>query len=253
MTLPLATAAHQTRPVPYGDRLTVHEAAAAVAPAPKIRLRGRVVEAYDPRTGARQWTYARLGRRPVTVRSAPGHAVALWDDGMVTDTGSGVDGSGGAVRWHRAIPGAGEWLASRSARRGAGVLRPLDPDTRMLAVVTPRRIAAYRTADGDLRWVLPARPGCAFQPHRAVQRGSVLLLAQPCQGERRPAPPARGTRAAARTGGPAVGGGPARPAGDPSWTSELIAVDSLGPVTPDRSPLGNEVRGRRGKPVAHHR
>jgi hypothetical protein len=79
----------------------------------------------------------------------------------------------------------------------------------MLAVVTPRRIAAYRVADGDLRWVLPARRGCAFAPARAVLHGTALLVAQPC------------------------------PVSD-SWTAEIIAVDDLGRITPHRTPLGNE-------------
>ncbi|WP_409056949.1 PQQ-binding-like beta-propeller repeat protein [Streptomyces sp. SYP-A7185] len=210
LALPLITAAHHSRPAPYGDHLTVHARVADGAADPALRTRGGAVQAYDPATGHARWTHRREGARPLALLPAPGHAVALWSDGMVTDTAR-ADGS--AVRWHRAIPGGAPWLRSPAARGGAGVLRPLDPRGRMLAVVTPRRIAAYRSADGDLRWVLPARDGCAFDPARAVRRGGALMLAQPC-------------------------GGAATP-----WTAQLIAVDDLGRIVPRRTPLGNELPG----------
>ncbi|MFJ9960600.1 hypothetical protein [Streptomyces avermitilis] len=200
----LLAAVHHARPAPYGDRLTVH-ARVAPAVAPRLRMRGAAVEAYGSRGGAVHWTYARAGRRPLAVLPARRDAIALWDDGLVTAT----DATG--VRWHRALPAAADWLA---AHGGAGVLRMLDPGTRMLAVVTPHRIAAYRLADGDLRWVLPARPGCAFAPARAVHRGRTILIAQPC------------------------------PAAD-SWSGEIVAVDALGPIAPRRTPLGNEGQGER--------
>ncbi|GGM89831.1 hypothetical protein [Streptomyces fuscichromogenes] len=187
---------YQVRPAPYGDHLTPGP------PAHTARARGDVVEAYDGRV--LRWRYARAGRRPVGVLPARGEAIALWDDGLVTDT------DGRSVRWHRALPAATAWLR---ARGGAGVLRPLGHG--ILAVVTPARIAAYRTADGDLRWVLPARQGCAFRPERAVRHGAVLLVAQPC-----------------------VHG---------AWTAQLVAVDDLGGVAPHRTPLGND-RPRAGRP-----
>ncbi|MEU9959996.1 hypothetical protein [Streptomyces sp. NPDC050982] len=94
---------------------------------------------------------------------ARGDAITLWDDGLVTAT------SHGAVRWHKALPGAAGLLA---AHGGAGLLRNLDMG--MLAIVTPRRVTAYRVTasprtayrvgDGDLRWVLPARRGCVYRP-----------------------------------------------------------------------------------------
>ncbi|MGP4001947.1 hypothetical protein [Streptomyces sp. 8N706] len=217
LVLALAVAARWERPAPYGDRLTVHASAAATlwgSPQPVLRRTARSVEAYDPASGARWWTYSRHSRRPLAVRTAPGHAFILWNDGMITDTGPP-----GTVRWHRAIPGAAAWLAHRAARRGADVLRPLDGGWRTLAVVTPRRIAAYRSADGDLRWVLPARPGCSFAPRLAVRRGAVLMVAQPCSDGRR----AAGT--------------------DPAWTAELVAVDGRGRITPERGPLGDTPRG----------
>lgn len=142
----------------------------------------------------------------MAVLPARGHAIALWDDGLVTDT---ARGDGSAVRWHRALPGAAGWLADHGAR---GVLRPLG--ARMLAVITPRRVAAYRIADGDLRWTLPARYGCSFAPERALRHGEALLIAQPCA------------------------------TGD-SWTTELVAVDDLGRITPHRTPLGNVWQGER--------
>ncbi|MER5254593.1 hypothetical protein [Streptomyces sp. NPDC002855] len=210
LALPLVTAAHHSRPAPYGDHVTVHARVADGAVAPELRTTGRAVEAYDPATGRPRWTYSREGARPLAVLPTPGHAVALWSDGLVTDTAR-ADGS--AVRWHRAIPGGAPWLRSPAARGAAGVLQPLDPRGRMLAVVTPHRVAAYRTADGDLRWVLPARPGCAFEPARSVRRGTALMIAQPCRD--------------AAT----------------SWTAQLIAVDDLGRIVPGRTPLGNELPG----------
>lgn len=210
LALPLITAAHHSRPAPYGDHLTVHARVADGAPAPELRTRGSAVQAYDPASGRARWTYSREGARPLALLPAPGHAVALWSDGMVTDT---ARADGGAVRWHRAIPGSASWLRSPAARGAAGVLQPLDPRARMLAVVTPQRIAAYRSADGDLRWVLPARGGCAFEPARSARRGQALIVAQPC-GD----------------------------AGTP-WTSQLIAVDDLGRIVPRRTPLGNELPG----------
>ncbi|MER5797999.1 hypothetical protein [Streptomyces mirabilis] len=204
----LLTAAHEARPAPYGDRLIAHTRVAHGhgTRQPPLRATRAAVEAYDGTTGHPRWTYAREGRRPVAVLPARGHAIALWDDGLVTDT---ARGDGSAVRWHRALPGAAGWLADHGAR---GVLRPLG--TRMLAVITPRRVAAYRIADGDLRWTLPARYGCSFAPERALRHGEALLIAQPCA------------------------------TGD-SWTTELVAVDDLGRITPHRTPLGNVWQGER--------
>ncbi|MEU5578185.1 hypothetical protein ABZ791_08685 [Streptomyces huasconensis] len=208
LALPLITAAHHSRPAPYGDRLVAHAhvPGADPGPAPALRTRGRAVQAYEPRSGATRWTYTREGRRPLTVLAAPGHAFTLWSDGLVTDTER--DG-GGSVRWHRAIPESAGWLRTPAARGGTGVLRPLTSGAGMLAVITPRRIAAYRTADGDLRWVLPARRGCAFAPARSLHRDGALLVAQPCAG----------TAA--------------------SWTAQVVAVDDLGRIVPGRTPLGN--------------
>lgn len=203
LALFLATAAHQARPAPYGDRLTTHSAAAR--PDPAVRVTGEAVEAYDASSGRRHWTHTRAGRRPLAVRPAPGHAFALWSDGLVTDT---ARTTGRTVRWHRAVPGLAHWLAAGGPGRATGVLQPLDPGTGMLAVVTRRRIAAYRTVDGDLRWVLPAEPGCVFDARRTARTGGALLVAQPC--------------------GAAA-----------SWTTELVAVDGLGRIVPDRTPLGN--------------
>ncbi len=138
--------------------------------------------------------------------AAPGHAFTLWSDGLVTDTER--DG-GGAVRWHRAIPESAGWLRTPAARGGTGVLRPLTSGAGMLAVITPRRIAAYRTADGDLRWVLP--PAAAAPSHR----------------------PARSTGTA-----PSWSPSPAR-APAASWTAQVVAVDDLGRIVPGRTPLGN--------------
>ncbi|MEU7408286.1 MULTISPECIES: hypothetical protein [Streptomyces] len=203
--------AHQLRGAPYGDRL-LHSGDGQWA----ARARGAAVVGYDRRTGAPRWRYARAGHRPVAVQPARGAAITLWDDGLLTDT------DGRSVRWHRALPDAAEWLP---AQGGTGVLRPLGRG--ILGVVTPRRVTAYRTADGDLRWVLPAGPGCAFRPEGAVRRGTALLLAQPCA--------------------------------DASWTGQLVALDDLGRIAPDRTPLGNDLPGPRpgrldaGKPLARPR
>jgi len=169
---PVLAALHAVRPAPYGDHFAAHA------------------------------HYAREGHRPLAVLSARGDTVTLWDDGVVTAH------DGASVRWHRALPAAGDWLP---AHGGTGVLRPLGRG--ILAVVTPPRIAGYRLADGDLRWVVPAREGCVFTPERAVRHAGALIVAQPC---------------------------PAAP-----WTSQLIAVDDLGRITPHRTPLGNDVPGRR--------
>ncbi|MEU5686858.1 hypothetical protein DEJ48_30345 [Streptomyces venezuelae] len=207
LALPLVTAAHHSRPAPYGDRLTVHARVDDARPGrePALRATGGAVRAYDEESGAPRWTYTRAGRRPVTLLSTPGHAVALWSDGLVTDT---ARADGRSVRWHRAVPASADWLRTPEARGGAGVLQPLTPDAAMLAVVTPHRIAAYRTSDGDLRWVLPARTGCAFEPARSVRRDGALLVAQPCTG-------------------PAA------------WTAQVVAVDDYGRIVPGRTPLGN--------------
>ncbi|MEY9990334.1 hypothetical protein ABIE67_002366 [Streptomyces sp. V4I8] len=214
LAIPLLTVAHHVRPAPYGDHLT----APARVPhaAPRLRTRGTALWAHDPRTGALHWRYSREGRRPLTSLHARGDVITLWDDGLVTAT------DGRTVRWHRALPAPGDWLP---AHGGSGVLRPLGRG--MLAVVTPRRIAAYRIADGDLRWVLPAREGCAFEPRRAVHHGKTavphgkpLIVAQPCPHA--------------------------------AWTAQLIALDDLGRITPHRNPLGNEVREERGKPRLEH-
>ncbi|GGR91603.1 hypothetical protein GCM10010252_32900 [Streptomyces aureoverticillatus] len=222
LALLLLGAAHHARPEPYGDRFTLHarvEDVAAASARVSVRTTGRGgVEAYDTVSGRKQWTYAREGHRALTLLSGPGHAVTLWDDGLVTDTARG------GVRWHRAVPATARWLGTPQAHGGAGALRPLGREARILAVVTPHRIAAYRTADGDLRWTLSAREGCVFDPARAVRRGHTLLVAQPCRD-----------RATA-------------------WTAQLVAVDDLGRVTPRRTPLGNDLPGAPEppeRPAAH--
>ncbi|WP_369270185.1 hypothetical protein AB5J55_09305 [Streptomyces sp. R11] len=216
---PLLAIAHHARPAPYGDHLTVHAVHAAAharvrpattprqpqPPPTPLRTRGAAIEAHHPVTGAPLWRYAREGRRPLTSLHTRGEAITLWDDGMVTAT------DGRSVRWHRALPAADEWLPDHGS---TGVLHALGRG--MLAVVTPHRVAAYRIADGDLRWVLPAREGCAFRPARAVHHGKTLLLAQPCTGADR--------------------------------TAQVIAVDDLGQITPHRRPLGNEFRERGAEP-----
>ncbi|MET7682957.1 hypothetical protein [Streptomyces sp. NPDC005423] len=221
----LLVLARSARPVPYGDHLTVH-ARAEHATEPRsrgggkgtaLRTRRGAVEAYDRSTGDSRWRYAREGRRPLAVLPARGEAITLWDDGLVTDT------DGRSVRWHRALPATEGWLP---AQGGSGVLRPLERG--ILAVVTPSRVAAYRTADGDLRWAVPARQGCAFEPARAVRHGATLLLAQPC--------------AATEPG----------TAAEPAWTGQVVAVDDLGRITPGRRPLGDGPT-RAGKVVARPR
>ncbi|NEB79421.1 hypothetical protein G3I40_30005, partial [Streptomyces sp. SID14478] len=91
----------------------------------------------------------------------------------------------------------------------------LDRGARMLAVVTPRRITAFRTADGDLRWVLPARAGCAFAPATSLRRANALLIAQPCADD------------------------------TVAWSERIVAVDGLGRIAAHRTPLGNELPGQR--------
>ena len=210
LAIPLLAVAHHTRPAPYGDHLTVPVTARARVAATRGSAHGAPhSRAHDPRTGALHWRYAREGRRPLTSMHARGDAITLWDDGLVTAT------DGRTVRWHRALPAPGDWLPAHGA---TGVLRALGHG--MLAVVTPPRIAAYRIADGDLRWMLPAREGCAFEPERAVHHGKALLVAQPCP------------RAA--------------------WTAQLIAVDDLGRITAHRRPLGNEVPDEGGGPRLEH-
>ncbi|MFF9090713.1 hypothetical protein ACF1BE_30850 [Streptomyces sp. NPDC014991] len=213
----LLVVAHHLRPAPYGDRLTT---SARVARQPRggpwtPSARGSAVAARDARTGAVRWRYARVGHRPAAVLSARAEVIALWEDGLLTDT------DGRSVRWHRALPDAAEWLP---AQGGTGVLRPLGRG--ILGVVTPHRVTAYRIADGDLRWVLPAHEGCAFRPRGAVRRGAALLLAQPC----------------AHT----------------AWTGQLVALDDRGRITPGRTPLGNGLPRRGphadvGKPLARPR
>lgn len=223
LALPLIATAHHVRPAPFGDHLT-RPARVAADPAGggvlRLRTSGAAVEAYDTVT---RWRHTRDGRRPLAVLGVRGQAFALWSDGVVTDA---ERADGAAVRWHRAIPDAAAWLRTPGAHGGAGVLQPLDPAAGMLAVVTPQRIAGYRTADGDLRWVLPARAGCAFEPATHVRRAGALLIAQPC-------------------------------ADGSAWSEQIIAVDGLGRIVPRRTPLGNGMpAGRSGgaaNPLASHR
>ncbi|UUU34878.1 hypothetical protein JIX56_36280 [Streptomyces sp. CA-210063] len=49
-----------------------------------------------------------------------------------------------------------------------------------------------------------------------MRRGTALLIAQPCTTDGTPDP-------------------------DAPWTSQMVAVDDLGRITPDRRPLGNEL------------
>ncbi|MFF4215983.1 hypothetical protein [Streptomyces nondiastaticus] len=174
--LPPAAAARHERHVPFGDRLTLHAAAPAARPAggartPRLRLARGGLEAYDPDTGARRWTYAREGHRPLQVaRPARGEAVALWDDGLVT--GTALHGRALSV-WHRGVPGA----RRRPAR---GALHLLGAPPGAVAVVTPRLVTAYGPGDGDLRWHREAGPGCAFDPTRTAHHAGLLLIARHC-------------------------------------------------------------------------
>ncbi|MBC9711848.1 hypothetical protein H9Y04_04595 [Streptomyces sp. TRM66268-LWL] len=212
--VPLITAAQDARPAPFGDRLVRYADATArpggtlTAPdEPRLRIEGKAVHAYDRNSGRTRWSHSRDGRRPLALLPAPGHAAVLWDDGLVTDTEHAGDGG---VRWHRAIPGGAKWLRGHGAD---GVLRALDPAARMIAVVTPERITAYRSADGDLRWVLPARRGCGFAPERAVRGDGAWLIAQPCADE------------------------------SVAWSAQMVAVDDLGRIAPKRRPMGNALPG----------
>ncbi|MFG3285838.1 hypothetical protein [Streptomyces sp. NPDC048111] len=212
LALPLVTAAQHADRTPFGDRFDRRTAPTSASAFDPVRIRGAAVEAYDRGTGTRRWTYTRRDSRPLALYRAPGHAFALWADGMITDTGPQ------RVRWHRAVPGLAGWLAERPGR-AAGVLQPLDAQARMLAVVIPERVSAFRAADGDLRWLLPAHPGCAFDPGRTARTRGVLLVAQPCGGPGAPGP-------------------------------ERAAVDGLGRITPGRTPLGNDLpfSGRGARP-----
>ncbi|WP_369388441.1 hypothetical protein AB5J72_13225 [Streptomyces sp. CG1] len=199
LALGLLGLAHHARPAPYGDRLVrpARVEGQAHSGVREAWAQGGAVVGHGARSGVPRWRYARVGHRPVTVVAVRGEGIALWDDGLLTDT------DGRSVRWHRALPDAAEWLP---AQGGTGVLRPLGHG--MLAVVTPSRVTAYRIADGDLRWVLPAGTGCGFRPEAAVRLGAALLIARPC---------AQG-----------------------AWTGQLIALDDLGRITPARTPLGND-------------
>ncbi|MEV4505754.1 hypothetical protein [Streptomyces klenkii] len=173
LTPPLAAVAVRGRHAPFGDRLTLHAAAHTARPAgaPRVRVVRGGLEAYDPGTGARRWTYAREGHRPLqTARPARGGAVALWDDGLVTGTAL----RGGALSvWHRGVPGA----AGRAAH---GALHLLGAPPSAVAVVTPRLVTAYGPGDGDLRWHREAGRGCAFDPARTAHREGLLLVARRC-------------------------------------------------------------------------
>lgn len=202
LALCLLGVAHHLRPAPYEDRL-VRPASGQSQPDAgtwTVRARGDMA-AYDTRTGALRWRYARVGHRPLGVLATRAEVIALWEDGLLTDT------DGRSVRWHRALPDWAEWLP---AQGGTGVLRLLGHG--ILAAVTPHRVTAYRIADGELRWVLPAGQGCAFRPEDAVRRGTALLIARPC---------AQG-----------------------AWTGQLVALDDLGRIVPGRAPLANDLPHR---------
>ena len=59
----------------------------------------------------------------------------------------------------------------------------------------------------------PRCTGCAFEPSRAVRHGAALLVPQPCDEA------------------------------DTAWSEQLVAVDDLGRITPERKPLGNAPPG----------
>ncbi|MFC5146624.1 hypothetical protein [Streptomyces aureoversilis] len=178
LVLLMAAAARHVQHAPFGDRLTLHAAArpalSGAARAPRLRLARGGLEAYDPGTGARRWTYARDGHHPLQARPARGAAVALWDDGLVTGTAL-RDGS--LSVWHRGAPG---WPGAPAARRAPGTLQLLGPRPGAVAVVTPRLVTAYALGDGGLRWHREAGPGCAFDASRTARRADVLLIARHC-------------------------------------------------------------------------
>ncbi|MGK5732426.1 hypothetical protein [Streptomyces sp. URMC 124] len=196
LCVPLAAAARHVQHAPFGDRLTLHATARPARPgavrAPRLRLGRGGLEAYDPVTGARRWTYARDGHRPLQAHPTRGEAVALWDDGLVTGT---LLRDGTLSVWHRGAPG---WPGTPAGRRAPALHLLGSPQPGAVAVVTPRLVTAYALGDGGLRWHREAGPGCAFDPTRTARRADLLLIARPC-------------------------------APDTPWTSELTALSATSP------------------------
>ncbi|MGP4092060.1 hypothetical protein ACTWQJ_47980, partial [Streptomyces sp. KR55] len=64
LAAPLLAAAHQARPAPYGDRLTVH--ARGEHPT-KLRTHDRTAKTYNPTTGEIRWRHTHNGQRPLTI------------------------------------------------------------------------------------------------------------------------------------------------------------------------------------------
>ncbi|MDH6134357.1 hypothetical protein P3T37_003760 [Kitasatospora sp. MAA4] len=201
LVLGAGAAAHANRPVPFGDQVSAPGQAQASpvgaqsdgAPALDLRV-GPGLEAYDRTTGALLWTYQRDGATALHLSVLGGSAIVVWDDGMVTS----IETSDHEVRWHRAVPGLAEWLradgepgadqrtdAQRKQvqlERAAAALQTVSAPEAWVQVTTPGLTMGFRDRDGDLRFNSRPLFGCLFDPLRAVQTDSAVLVPRTCTG-----------------------------------------------------------------------
>ncbi len=201
LVLGAGAAAHANRPVPFGDQVSAPGQAQASPVgaqsdgAPTLDLRvGPGLEAYDRTSGALLWTYQRDGATALHLSVLGGSAIVVWDDGMVTS----VQTSDHQVRWHRAVPGLAEWLrgdgepgadqrtdAQRKQlqlERAAAALQTVTAPEAWVQVTTPGLTMGFRDRDGDLRFNFRPLFGCLFDPLRAVQTDSAVLVPRTCTG-----------------------------------------------------------------------
>ncbi|MFI5534654.1 hypothetical protein ACIA8O_39590 [Kitasatospora sp. NPDC051853] len=202
VVLGAGAAAHANKPVPFGDVLVKPGAVDASPVGAQSRDSGSLelkvgpgLEAFDRLTAEHLWSYRREGATALHLSMVGENAVVVWDDGMVTS----VRPSDHEVRWHRAVPGLGDWLAgsdlkdagsrteaeklATAVRRAAAALQPVnEPDGGWVAVVTPALTMGFRDSDGDLRFNSRPLSGCSYDPLRSVHTDYAVLVPRSCTG-----------------------------------------------------------------------
>lgn len=138
---------------------------------------GRGLTGYDPRTGAKRWSYRENARELSGYAVAGGRLITRSTAGGADPVLTGLDVDTGALRWEQqASP---EWVAGSAPAWAGRIVADYDAGAGELVAVD--------AASGDKRWTrrLPLTSGCRLRGDPETD-GSVLVVWEVCD-ERVPA------------------------------------------------------------------